>query len=327
MTKTNRLEDVLDAVHAGQSFLVTSHALPDGDAIGSTLAMAGLLRALGKQNVYAANPDGAPRLYQWLPGTNGLLTKRDAKPAFDTLIIMDVAQRERLGPIAEWIDPQTRVIVIDHHLEQNPCGELNFIDPSYAAVGEICVDLFNAAQLPLSQDDAINAYVAQITDTGGFRFSNTNPRSHRIAAQLLETGIDVFDISQRIFEVLSHPKAELLRRVLERRKVADCGRAAYSQLGLTDMKEANAGDEDAEGLVNYLRNLEGVEMGILMREAAPDRTKVSARAKGPINAADFLKPFGGGGHKGAAGATIPLPLDTVKPMILDRLNALLENRA
>lgn len=317
------LQGVVDACRAADSFLITSHTTPDGDAIGSTLAMRGLLLALGKTDITCANHDAVPRMYTWVPGADRLVRANKVRPVYGLFIVMDVAQKERLGDIGKCIGADQKVLIVDHHPEDNPFGTLNFVDIRYAACAQIVVDLFETAGLPMSRDAATAAYVGLTTDTGSFRFSNTDARAHRHAAKLLEAGVDAADIAARVFDVMSAAKVELLRRVLDRIERSADGKVAWAQLTAADLVEAHADAEDVEGLVNFARNLEGVQAGVLFRELKPGRVKVSVRARSPLHAGQLLKPFGGGGHPGAAGAVMSVPLDECVSQVIGHLESAL----
>jgi len=310
---------VLAAVSAGKSFLVTSHTSPDGDSIGSMLCVYHLLRALGKRDVLCVNEDPVPRNYQWLSGASDIVTDSAPYKAVDVAIVVDVARMDRLGRVRESVAKAKKVIVIDHHLEDRPDGDIRFVDATYGAVGEIVVELFMAAGLPISRDVAECAYVSIITDTGGFRFANTTARSHRIAAALLETGINVPEISSRVFDELSKPKFKLLTLVLERMRCDAGGRVAYSTLTAADIERTSAELEDFSGLVDFARNIRGVDVGILFREVNESSTKVSVRSHSTFNSATFLRKFGGGGHSGAAGATLELPIEEACEVVLKQI--------
>lgn len=326
MAKTD-LAGILAELRAADSFVVSSHPNPDGDAVGSMLALYHLLRALGKQNITCVNDDPVPRVYEWLPGAEQIaLSAAPAAPS-EVAVILDVASKERLGEAAQWIAPEAKLIVIDHHIEDDPCGDFVFIDAGRSAVGEIILDLFLEAGVPISREAAECLYVSIATDTGGFRYANTTARTHRAAALLLEAGVDAAGISSRVFDTMSMPKFELLGRVVERMQRDVGGRLAYASLTLRDMDEAGATHEDLDGLVNFARNIEGVSVGILFREIDAQTTKVSVRSQCQgegFNCATFLQQFGGGGHAGAAGATLDMPLDAARSRVLERIRPLLE---
>jgi len=300
------------------SFLIASHQGPDGDAIGSMLALGHLLDALGKRVIHFRCEDSVPQIYQWLSGAERISSDLQSVPV-DLAIIMDVSQKSRLGKIVSTIPPTTNVLTIDHHLDEHPDGDYVLANPTASATGELVADLFSHMDVAYSRDAAEALYVAIATDTGGFRFANTSPHCLRIAADLVQAKIDVAGISSRIFETIALPKFELLRRALQRMQRQLDGQVAYTILTAKDALEANARSEDYDGLINYARNLEGVELGILFRELDANSAKVSMRSRGRFNCAEFLREFGGGGHAAAGGATVSLPLDAVCKQVLDRI--------
>ncbi len=304
------------------SFLLTTHVAADGDALGSMLAVYHLLKGLGKRRVACAIEGPVPRIYQWLPGVKQVRESSEGDTGQEVVIVVDVSRRDRLGAAADLISPDAKVVVIDHHLDDDPFGDFTFIDPSYAAVGEIIVELFDAVKKPLCRDAATCAYVALATDTGGFRFSNTSARSHRIAARLVDAGIDVRNISSRVFDAMSMAKFRLMMRVLEKVHFCYDGHVAVVELTEQDLRDTGAEEEDTDGLINLARNVEGVEVAILFREVDAATTKISFRSKQTFNSADFLRQFGGGGHAAAAGATLPRPLAEAREAILQRVGAL-----
>jgi len=313
------LAGLVALLREADSFVLTSHANPDGDSIGSILAMRHLLHAMGKTRIACVIDGPVPRLYEWLPGAHGISGHSGLPDPVDMAVILDVSRRGRLGLSADAVAASSRVLVIDHHLDDAPDGDFHYVDPAASAIGEIIVELFMEAGIPLTREAAECAYVSMATDTGGFRYANTTPKSHMIAAKLIEAGIDVSDISSRIFDVMSQAKFELLRRVLHRVQLDLGGRLAYAVLTQQDMNEAAARSEDADGLVNYLRNIEGVEVGILFREVDATATKVSIRSRDGFNCASFLAQFGGGGHARAAGATMGCNGERACVTVVDRI--------
>jgi bifunctional oligoribonuclease and PAP phosphatase NrnA len=325
--KSVSLAGVIAELKAGERFVVTAHTNPDGDAVGSMLAMAALLRAMGKQEVTCISADPVPYLYQWLPGAEAIQSAAAPPPPFDTLVIVDVAQRARIGKVADFITDSVKTVVVDHHLETAPFGDFGFIDPSYAACGEIVIELFEAAGTPLTHDAAECAYVALATDTGGFRYANTNARSHRLAARLVETGINVFEISSRVFDTMRMTKFHLLRRVLDRMQF-DAGAAVASSFVTShDLADLGAKTQDIDGLINFVRNIEGVVVAVLFFEVDATTTKVSLRSRLGFNSASALQSFGGGGHHGAAGALIHAPLADARVLVTQHVKKTLEETA
>ncbi|MBI2431840.1 MAG: 30S ribosome-binding factor RbfA [Candidatus Hydrogenedentes bacterium] len=321
------LVEIVEEFRKGNSFLVTSHVNPDGDSVGSILALEQLLRAMNKEKITCAMADPVPSVYANLKGAKKIIDCTAERPDFDVLIILDVSSLDRIGCVAQWVDEKVRIIVIDHHLVDNPEGTVGFIDPSYAAVGEIVAELFEVAGVPLTREAAHCAYVAQITDTSAYRFSNTNSRSHHLAARLLDTGLDVSAISREVLDIISVSKVKLLRLVLDRMEFRAQGKLAASYITAEDIAAAGGSKDDITGLVNYAGNIDGVQVGLLFNAHEPGKTKVSLRSRPSFNSAEFLEEFGGGGHAAAAGATLDSPLEEVQPMLLDRLEHLLEEES
>ncbi len=319
------LQGVLNDLANASSILLTTHENPDGDAVGSLLGLYHLLKLMGKERVACVMADPVPNIYKNLPGAKQIKAPGGKQPNPDVGVLIDVSSLERVGAVAPWFENK-KLLVIDHHLEEGQPGASGFIDPSYAASGEIVADMFALAGVPLTREAAHCLYVAQITDTGGYRYSNTSVRSHHIAATLLETGLDTAAISSEVFEVMSKPKFELLHRVIDRMRILADGRLAWTYVTARDLSEAKAKKEDTDGLINYARNIEGVEIGVLFNAIEPAVTKVSLRSK-KINAAEFLNAYGGGGHAAAAGATIEKPLEEVQPEMIERLETILGGEA
>jgi phosphoesterase RecJ-like protein len=316
---TNSLQDVVEACRGADSFLVTSHTGPDGDSVGSIIAMRYFLNALGKANVTMASQDPVPRIYDWMPGSIEIVDPDNIAPEYDLVVVLDVAQRERIGRVGEKLGGNQAFVVVDHHPENKPFGTVNFVDRTYASCAEIVLDLYDTAGLIPSPEAATAIYVGLVTDTGSFRFGNTDPRAHRNAARLLELGADSVEIVARVFDEMSMQKLELLRRVLARIERSGCERYAWSYLIDLDLQQADADSDDTDGLINFVRNLEGIHVAALFRELQPEKVKVSLRARKPIDAGEILKPLGGGGHAGAAGVIMRLPLREAIDRVTERI--------
>lgn len=309
--------DAVRTLRDAESVLITTHAGPDGDAIGSALGVYHLLRAMGKERVTLASHDPVPRMYRWLHGADRFVLPPDITGEYALGVIVDVAQFDRCGDVEPHLRNCAEVLVLDHHLEENPCGDMHVIETGFASASEVIFELYWEAGVELTREAAECLYVGLATDTGGFRHSNTNADAHRRASVLLEAGVDAHDVSNRVFETYSKAKLALLEKTLERLTVTAEGRVAHTYLTQRDMNETHAAQEDIEGLVNFARNLEGVEVGILFREVEDGKKiKVSVRSGDGFNAAACLQPLGGGGHKGAAGLTLEKPLDIAKEEVL-----------
>ena len=340
LDKVYQLEEVFDEIHAEQRqqpmfqlsfeevlatlrerniFYLVCHENPDGDAIGTMLAMRLLLQAMGKTNITCAAADPVPLMYQELPGAKTIKNAGTVPPDYDLAILLDCGRYDRIGALAEHITAGKRALIIDHHLESGEPGTSGFVDPSYASTGEIMAELFDAAEVPISQDAALCLYTAVVTDTGCFRFSNTSERTHHIAGRLLETGIDTHVWNKKFFSDMNRRKFELLRLALSRVVFHADAHIALSWVTAEDLEELNARKEDVEALINYWQNIDSVNVAILFKSFESDTTRVSFRSDASFDSAAFLRRFGGGGHAPAAGATLDMPLEEAKEVLLKAL--------
>jgi phosphoesterase RecJ-like protein len=322
------LEDAVDELRGAESVIISTHAGPDGDAVGSMLGMAQLLKTLGKKLIKCVMADPVPDTYSLLPGAEHIVSHASESIAdtYDLAILLDAGNPERAGDAEEVLSLGKRLLIIDHHLDEGPHGAMGIIDSSYAATGEIVAELFAAAEVPLTRDAATCLYVAQVTDTGSYRYSNTSARSHAIASRLHDAGIDASGLCEAIFERMRKPEFALLRMALERMEFRDGGRVAFTMVTEQDVAAIGARKEDLNNIANYARNIEGVEVGILFKGIGPEETKVSMRSRDGFDAAGFLRDFGGGGHAAAAGATINQDVIATRDMLLKALTAKLEEK-
>jgi len=318
-----KLSEIVNRLRCARRVLVTSHVCPDGDAIGAVLALYHVLRAMGQAEVTCVLEDPVPHRYEWLPGVDCICSPAQCAPSYDLAVIVDVAQRERIGDVAKLLDDDTQVIVLDHHLEKNPEGHLVLVDPHYAATGELIIELMDAAGVTLSHEIAACAYVALTTDTGSFKYSNTTERSHLIAARLVATGLPVAEIARRVFDAIPARRFRLMKRFVNSVALLDGGRIAVGTITARDLAETEALEEDTEGLINYARDIEGVDIAVLLREVDDSNVKISMRSREGLNSAAILGPFGGGGHDAAAGATLEMSLKQATAAVLRRVREVL----
>lgn len=320
------LDDALAELKGADSFLLTSHTSPDGDAVGSVLALRHLLEDLGKSNITTALQDPVPAKYAWLPNAKDIVNEKELADSYDLVVIIDVAQMGRIGSIGDRLPKESRILVLDHHREKEPCGDVNYMEPTLASAAEIVVDLYRLAGIAISKEAAACAYVGLSTDTGGFRYGNTDSRAHIHAEELVATGIDVAEISAKVFNDLTRAKLALTAVILERLVIGDNGSYAFTYLMRSDLDEHNATEEDTDGLINYARDIEGVEVGMLFKELTDGGTKVSMRSKSTFDSSACLNGFGGGGHAGASGATMDRPLQDAMDAVVDAVRETLANR-
>jgi phosphoesterase RecJ-like protein len=306
---------------AGQRVCLTTHVNPDGDGLGSEAALAHLLRARGVE-VSVTNPTATPPrfrfLFEELPGVDRTAEAVKELRRADVIVVLDISELGRLGMLADSVrDRGVPVGCIDHHVSQGvlPPGP-RYVDPTASATGELVFEIAKADGWPIDRVAARALYVALLTDTGGFRFSNTHPRTLRIAAELLETGVDPEAIYLDVYARAPEGRPRLLGEALQTLVVEpEIGLAwvtippgAVERLGLTS--------DDLDGVVEYPRSVDGVRMALLFREVSAGRVKVSLRSVGGVDVAAFAKQFGGGGHTKAAGLAVLGSLAEVQASVL-----------
>jgi len=301
----NSLAEIASVLQASRCILVSTHLQPDGDAIGSLLALGLALKSCGRQvDMYCDG--GVPRRFRFLAGADEVVSV-PPKKAFDCIVALDCADRQRL-PVPDQVLRDAMLVNIDHHPTNNLFGRLNYVDAAAAATGEIVFDLLR--ELGAHHDCAVAEalYVAISTDTGSFKYDNTTEKTHRIAGRLLACGVRPGHISSLVFDVKPLRAVLVLQQALSSLAFSADGKIAWLTLTEKDLQEAGADNADLEGLINYAKNIEGVEVGLLFRENDDGTIKVGFRSF-QTDVAGIAALFGGGGHTRAAGCTIRGSLD------------------
>lgn len=300
-------------------FAILSHVRPDGDALGSQLALGLVLKELGK-NVLIWNEEGMINKYSFLPSAS-LVTKPPTEPEdVDVAIALDTAIQSRLGTTVAAIRSAKLWINIDHHPSNPGYGDLVYIDPKAPATGEILFELITREKLPLNAEIAENLYVAIATDTGSFQYPNVTARTFEIAAELIRFGVNVGRVSQLIYENYPQRRIELLRDLLSTMRFQAEGRVASFTLSLETAKKLGVLPEDNEGLIDHLRAIHGVIVAVFFEELPDGKVRVSMRSKSPaVNVCAICEKFGGGGHVLAAGARVCGSLGEVEKKILEEI--------
>ena len=322
----NILTEVITAINNAQNVIISGHMMPDGDSIGSTLALGLALQKMGKK-VTMTSPDAVPEMYLFLPGANKI---HQGLPAgdiqYDTFFMLDCSVPDRLGDkLRLLLNQNIKVVNIDHHANVTPFADVSYIDSQAAATGEIIYDLLLATGVDLDLDMAVNLYTAIVTDTGSFRYEATTPGTHRRIAALLECGVVVSDISRRLFEEKPLEVFKVLQKALPTLERSTCGKVAWISLDWQSRQVAGAKEEHAEELVNYPRSIKGVEVALMFRESSPGVVKVSIRSNRSIDVSKIAAEFGGGGHKRASGCLIKGKLDEVKEQLLKAVIKVVSN--
>jgi len=326
MTQTSTdLQAVAAALREHDRFLVVTHENPDGDALGSLLATTVALRSLGK-DVLMFLSGGAP-----LPGEyafmqlDGLLRELPDDIEDRVLVAVDCAKADRIGADPAPVERAKLVLDIDHHHDNTRFGALNLIVADASSTGEVLRDVFRELGVELTPEIAEPLYIALVTDTGRFQYTNTTPKALRLAAELVEAGADVHQVFQQVYESVEFAKLKLLARALERARVLEGGRIVVSYLVRTDFAEVGAAEPYSEGIIDYLRAVEGCELSALIREPPRDDgpvRRVSLRASiDELDVSAIARTFGGGGHRQAAGFSSDASVDEITELIRQGFSA------
>jgi bifunctional oligoribonuclease and PAP phosphatase NrnA len=301
-------------------FLVINHVSPDGDATGSLLAMGHILSALDKTFVLA-NEGETPEKFLFLPLGEKIVNLSDGilDSQFNKVIALDCGDEKRMGKAANYMAEAATLLNIDHHQSNDSFGDFNLIRTDACATAEILLDLVKNMGLSLTKDLAMCLYTGILTDTGGFRYSNTNAVVMNKAAELLSVGVEPAVVAERCLETITSSYIRLLQLVFPTLSLEMDGRVASLTITTEAMKESNASLEDMEGIVNYARNIEGVEVGILYKQIDSTTVKVSLRSRSIIDVAAIAKAVGGGGHARAAGCTIQGDIKEVQGLVLEKV--------
>lgn len=310
MNYDEQLIQAVDFIKNNDDFLIVSHVHPDGDTISSSLAVALILKRLGK-SYSLINENHIPDKFNFLPDINSISLISKAKRRFSYIITVDVADLSRAGQIDRLLNSNYHILNIDHHPTNDNFGEVNLVSSSAAATVEVIYDLINKMKLSIDQDLATCIYTGLLTDTGGFRYSNTSSKNLRIAAELLEYGINPSKITQAALETISLAHINLLKKALNSIEIDDSGLVSWIVLELSETTQ-EIDNEDTEGIVNYTRNIAGVEVGILFKKLDVKTIKVSLRSNNVVDVGAIAKSFGGGGHARAAGYTYNGALEDAK---------------
>lgn len=313
------MQAVVDALRANDRFLVTSHENPDGDSLGSLLATTLALRQLGKDVVmYLSGDTPLPREYAFMPFDE--LTRQVPDDVADrVLVAVDCAKADRIGPDPGLLMDAKLKLDIDHHHDNSRFGDINLIAAEASSTGEVLRDVFRELGVAITPEIAEPLYIALVTDTGRFQYTNTTPKSLRLAAELVDAGADVHAVFQQVYESVEFAKLKLLARALERAKILEGGRIVVSVLLRNDFTDVGAPEAYSEGIIDYLRAVEGNELAVLIREPPrDDRTERRASLRSSVDELDvseIARRFGGGGHRQAAGFSSDLSVEEITEIV------------
>lgn len=312
--------EVGEVIANHQSFVIMSHVRPDGDAIGSQIALGFSLMALGK-TVFLVNEDGVPESLEFLKGSGKVTTPPSAPLDVEVAIALDTATKPRLGEGALHAASKAKVWVnIDHHVSNPAYGDLNVIDATSPATGQIIYGLIKALDFPMPDETRDAIYVAVSTDTGSFQYGSTTAKTYEMAADLICCGLDVGKINADTYDNNPFRKLELMRALLNTLEISDDGKLAHWELREATRIELDLQPDDSEGLIDLIRGVKGVLVAAFFEELEGGKIRVSMRSKDKgVNVCDVASRFGGGGHTLAAGIRMVGPLEDARAKVLAAL--------
>jgi bifunctional oligoribonuclease and PAP phosphatase NrnA len=315
MTTSPDIARIVDAIRSRHRFVLSSHSRPDGDSIGSQLAMAYALKALDKEAV-AINADAAPPPLLAFPGVTDIRIAAEADGPYDAAIIMECGDLARTG--VQGLE-QYFVINIDHHPGNTNYGQINWFNESAAACGEMVFDVVTALGVPLSVEIATHVYLAILTDTGSFHYSNITPRTFEIAGACIAAGVDPVMVARNVYDSNNMGRLKLFGAVLSAMQIDQTGRIAIVYLDHEMARAAGGTYEDTEGLINLPLTVKEIQAVVFFKEHEGETYRVSMRSKGDIDIGAIAKQFGGGGHKNAAGCTVTGAIDALQKTFVEKM--------
>lgn len=327
--KSDGLLSVIEILKKGRQFAIVAHVMPDGDTIGSCLALMGVLKENGKYvDLYCQ--DNPPDNLKFLQGIHEFRKNMNVDAEYDAVICLDCSDEARLGECAGILGNAAHTINIDHHISNSKYADINIVDPGASSTAELIYSLIKKFSNTISLPVCEALYTGIVTDTGGFEFSNTTPAAHRIAAELVEYGVDVDRITRLIYKNIPLEKVRLLGIVLNSLEIYMDGKVAfltvtrsmYQQAGFT----TDNNDSSTEGMINFAIDINGVECAAMFRQIENNITKVGFRTKTEIDASALAARFGGGGHARAAGCTIEDDISSSKNLVLEELKNMYDGK-
>ncbi len=320
---TELFENIIRTIQKSDHILVATHVFPDGDALGSQLALGSILESLGKKVVlYSETP--ASHLYSFMPGCDKLETQLPDENNFDAAIALDCGDRYRLGLNMEKILDTHLVLVIDHHEGHKEFGDQSWVEPRRSSTGEMIYELAQALGVDISEDAAFCLYTAIVSDTGSFKYDSTSARTFQVAGELVARGVKPAEVAGKLFDNYSIPRLQLMKEVLATLSLHADNRIATIKVTREMFAATGATHEDTEDLINFPRALGSVKIALFVKEADNNFISVSMRSKKQYNVAQVALKFGGGGHRNAAGFRVENRLSSeVMDDVLQELHKIL----
>ena len=317
------MDQIIRHIKDGQHLLIASHAEPDGDAVGCLISLGLALREFGKKATLY-NPSPIPAVYRFLPGVEQIERYIKAAHTYDTAIMLDCGDLARVGEAAATINKIPTIINIDHHISNTGFGHFQLVDTTACATAEIVYRLIKALEIPFDKSMATSLYTGILTDTGSFRFSNTNKAAFRISKEMTAAGVDPHSVAQHVFGTYSLGRIKLLNMALNSIEISDNGKLSMMTVTRSMLNTTGTNTEDLDGMINYARRIEDVRVAALIHEIKNGGGKftnmnyyhVSLRSDSSVDVAKIAGNFGGGGHASAAGFQIESTLVALKTKII-----------
>ncbi len=322
------IEKIQEALTESRRVLVASHIDPDGDAVGTQLAMGRYLRDLGKE-VHMLIDSQIPEKYKFLPDIDRIVhvARLEGEPLFDTALVLECPTVQRLGTIERFLHDKMTVVHIDHHLDSDPFANINWVDLTASSVGEMAWEYFSKVGYAIKPSVAEQLYTAVLTDTGRFRYNSTTARTMMCAGELIAAGASPQKICDLIYYNIRPEAMKLIGKVLNGIEYHLDGQVCILKLTRQMLAESGGLESDSEGLVDHTLFTRGVRVGALLKEGNGNGTRVSFRSAHDIDVAEIAARFGGGGHFNASGCTLPYDLDEAREKVLALLTEAIHGRS
>ncbi|KAB3531336.1 DHH family phosphoesterase [Alkaliphilus serpentinus] len=314
------MNNLKDMVFSAKNIAVISHINPDGDSLGSALALAVTLSTINS-NVTLYINDVLPAKYEFLPEVHRfIMFKEEELEEFDITFVLDCGDIDRLGSSRSLADRTKNLVNIDHHVSNNHYGDINIIDVKASSTSQMVYHLIDEIlQLPITPEVATCLYVGIVTDTGSFKYDNTSPETHRVVAKLLELGVDIEDITIHLFQNNSYKGVKFLGEFLKSLEILIDGKLALATISLQMLNKYSLDPDETDSIINYGRDIKGVEVAVTLKEVDKNLIKISLRSKTNIDVNEIAKAFGGGGHKKASGATLKGTIEEVRERVVEEV--------
>lgn len=323
---SNIIREISKAINNGRNIYISSHMNPDGDSIGSLMALGLAIEQLGKK-IYFLKSDTIPNTFKFLPHIDRIKDHKDIDIDSDTdvFIILDCSNEDRIGGLIRYSKKVNTLINIDHHIDNDNFGDINLVDPSRASTGEIVFDLIEGLGLEIDVDIATYIYTAISMDSGRFLYDKVDAKTHEIAAKLIETGINKEEININLYQKRSMAATKLFIEGVSTLKTYNEDRIATVKITQDLLNKTDASMDESDGLISFIRDIDTVEVACLFKEISENEIRISVRSKSIIDVSKICNHFNGGGHKRAAGCTIYEDIETAEELILDQINRVMRS--